>query len=88
MTFTWPLECAKVNCKYANRKPKHDLQSDDNSNFDSVCHHFEDIYRRNVHNVDLALRMGQGQRYMLESLRVNVYLSYGQSVCLLVGGYC
>ena len=55
MTLTLTLRLVKVRCNYANRKPIHDLLFDGDGNFLPTCHHFQDIYCRNVHELDLDL---------------------------------
>ena len=55
LPWPWPLELVKFKCKYANRKPRHDLLSDGNGNFYSICHHYQDIHSWNLHDPDLDL---------------------------------
>ena len=62
MTLTLTF-LSKVKCKYANRKPTHD----GNSNFYRICHigyHFKDINCPNMRDLDLNLLNFQGQIYI------------------------
>ena len=41
-SWPWPLESAKVKCKYTSRKPLYDFSIIVNSNFYHICHRFRD----------------------------------------------